>query len=303
MHPMPPPGPQPWQQPRPLLPLPPDFYADVDSDSKTTREADFNFRLGTRRVAARGKVCGHHPNVVFLRVLPSTLGRLSDCLSRLLPATWRDRLEARWPEWFLPDRIILKREKPNWKEEFDNEVGMYKLLAPLGGHVVPKLYGQTEYPGTDDVRRRALIISDIGGIPLGEPEVGSLPLGRVEEMLNDAFQSIADAGVDHCDAKLDNIHVVGDRIMLIDFDTSEPVTEDVDPKYCAYTAVNHVLRQYIRLHDRFPKGIPWGVLPSHRRPRQTWETVDLSRPEPLPQKSFGAVANMAPQPLVGKAGQ
>ncbi|KAL8288753.1 hypothetical protein RB597_000716 [Gaeumannomyces tritici] len=287
MHPVPPSRPQPWQQPR--------THADVDSNSKTTREADFNFRFGTRRVAARGKVCGHHPNVVFLRVLPSTLGRLSDCLSRFLPATWKDRFEARWPEWFLPDRIILKREKPGWKEEFDNEVGMYKLLAPLGGHVVPKLYGQIEYPSTDKVKRRALIISDIGGIPLGEPEVGSLPLGRVEEMLNDAFRAVADAGVDHCDAKLDNIHVVDDRIMLIDFDTSEPVTEDVDPEYCTYTAVNHVLRQYIRLHDRFPKGIPWGVLPSHRRPQQTWETVDLSRPEPLPQtlESFGAVANRA----------
>lgn len=90
----------------------------------------------------------------------------------------------------------MKREKPGWEDEFDTEVGIYGILAPLGGRVVPKLYGQIKYPGTDGVSRRALIMSDIGGFPLGELEVGSLPLDRVEEMLKDAFQALADAGVD-----------------------------------------------------------------------------------------------------------
>jgi hypothetical protein len=164
-----------------------------------------NFWLGTRRVTARGKPCSHHLNVVFLRVLPGTLSLLFDLLSRVFPASWRERVEARWPEWFLPDHIIMKREKPGWEEEFDTEVDIYGTLAPLGGRVVPKL---------DGVRRRALILSDIDGFPLGEPEVGSLPLDRVEGMMKDAFQALADAGVGHGDPKLDNMHVVGDKIML-----------------------------------------------------------------------------------------
>ncbi|KAL8303429.1 hypothetical protein RB600_007059 [Gaeumannomyces tritici] len=290
MHPMPLPGQIPGlllprQIPRPLPPRSPGSDTGIDTDLKTARDSDFNFWLGTRPVAACGKVCDHHPNVVFLRVLPTTLSRLSGCLSRLLPATWKERLEVRWPEWFLPDHIILKREKPDWVEEFDDEVAMYKLLAPLGGLVVPKLYGQTEYPGTDDVRRRALVMSDIGGVSLDEPKVGSLPLDHVEEMLKKAFRSILDAGVIHCDTKLDNIHLVDDRIMLIDFDSSEPIG-DVDPEYATCIAVNRVLRQYIMCHDLFPDGIPWGVLPSDRpdwpKPvQQAQETVDLSRPRPF----------------------
>ncbi|KLU88245.1 hypothetical protein MAPG_07232 [Magnaporthiopsis poae ATCC 64411] len=186
---------------------------------------------------------------------------------RSVPATWSEGLEARWPEWFLPDRIVMKREKPNWEEEFDNEVDIYGLLTPLGGRVVPKLYRQIEYPDTDDVRRRALIMSDIGGVALGEPEVGSLPLDRVEEMVNSAFRSIVHAGVVHCDSKLDNIHVVGDKIMLTDFDSSMRVPEDRDPEFCVCSAVDHALRQYISFHNRFPNGTPFGILPGDRRPR------------------------------------
>lgn len=143
---------------------------------------------------------------------------------------------------------------------------IYGLLAPLAGRVVPKLHGQTEYPGTEKVRRRALIMSDIGGVALGEPEVCSLPLDRVEEMLNKAFRSIVHAGVVHCDSKLDDIHLVGDRIMLIDFDSSMRVPEDRDPEFCVCSAVDYVLRQYIGFHNPFPNGTPFGILPGDRRP-------------------------------------
>ncbi|KAK1749601.1 hypothetical protein QBC47DRAFT_395615 [Echria macrotheca] len=228
---------------------------DADADSTLVRHGDnsqetyFNFWLGTRRVAARGKPCNHHTNVIFLRVLPSTLSRLVHCLVRIFPASWRERLEAWSPEWFLPNQIIMKREKPGWQDEFDNELDIYGTLAPLGGRVVPKLYGQAEYPGTDGVRRRALIMSDIGGIPLGEAEVGSLSLDRVEEMMKDAFQALADAGVGHGDPKLDNMHVVGDKIMLIDFDTSYRI-EDAQPELWVLGAVSHALRMYKSCHQR-----------------------------------------------------
>ncbi|EJT79490.1 hypothetical protein GGTG_04574 [Gaeumannomyces tritici R3-111a-1] len=254
------------REPLPFLNPESDRKVDTSagSNSDAESEANITFWLGTRRVTARGEVCGHHPNVIFPRVLPSLPSLLLFRLSCLLPTAWRERLEARWPEWFLPDDLVMKREKPNWQEEFDNEVDIYKLLAPLGGHVVPKLYGQTKYPGTDKIKRRALIMSNIGGVWLGEPEVGSLPLDHVEEMLNSAFRSIADAGVAHCDTKLDNMHIVGDKIMIFDFDTSEKAEDNVSLEREVGYSVSWVLRQYINRHDRFPKGIPWGVLPCDR---------------------------------------
>lgn len=197
--------------------------------------------------------------MVFLRVRPSTLGRLLYRLFRIFPAASRERLEAWWPEWFLPDRIVMKREKPGWEDEFDPELDTYGALATLRGRVAPTLYGQTEYRGTDGVRRRALIMSDIGGIPLGEPEVGLLPLDRVEEMMKEAFQALADAGVGHGDPKLDNMHVVGDKIMLIDFDTSYRI-DDGQPELWVLGAVHHALRMYKSCHERNPRRDPWRPL-------------------------------------------
>ena len=112
---------------------------------------------------------------------------------------------------------------------------------------MPKLYGQTEYPGTDGVRRRALFMSDIGGIELSELEVGSLPLDYVE-MMKDAFQALVDTVVGHGDPKLDNMHVVRNKIMLIDFDTSYRI-EDGQPELWVLGAVNHALRMYKNRHE------------------------------------------------------
>src|SRR3569833_1974637 len=82
-----------------------------------------------------GSLCDHHPNVVFLRICPGVLGRLFSLLHLLLPRSWRDWLEARHPEFFLPPRVVMKREKISWKEEFDNERDIYKTSAPIQGRV------------------------------------------------------------------------------------------------------------------------------------------------------------------------
>lgn len=82
---------------------------------------------------------------MHLRVVPTCLDWLLWPL-RFLPAPLRDMLRSRWPEWFLPPNIVLKRQKIGWDEEFDNETAIYRRLAPLQGTVVPVCYGVAHCP-------------------------------------------------------------------------------------------------------------------------------------------------------------
>ncbi|KAK4155047.1 hypothetical protein C8A00DRAFT_32132 [Chaetomidium leptoderma] len=205
-------------------------YEGGDLDPAPEREADEvtleqRFRLGTRTVTATGTVCHHHRNVVHLRVLPSWLDGLLWPL-RLLPETLRSMLHSRWPEWFLPAaRIVLKRQKAGWDEEFDNERAVYQQRL-----------GPAECPVTAATGPRALVLSDIGGIGLH-------------------WRALTNLGVTHDDSKLDNFRLVADRtrIMVIDFDSSYVMTTD-DPEFNATSDAKFATEQYWLVHGgRKPK--------------------------------------------------
>lgn len=44
-------------------------------------------------------------------------------------------------ERFLPPTVILKRQKPGWREEFDAEIEADETLRLAQGDVVPVCYG------------------------------------------------------------------------------------------------------------------------------------------------------------------
>lgn len=123
---------------------------------------------------------------------------------------------------------MLKRQKKGWGEEFESEKAVYQRLAPLQGTVIPSYYGEAECPATNYTAGRALVFSSVGGIGLYEDAAGGLDTEHVESMLLDSLHSLASLGVAHDDSKLDNYRLVGDRIMVIDFDSSY-ILEDGDP--------------------------------------------------------------------------
>ncbi|RKL03840.1 hypothetical protein BFJ68_g6672 [Fusarium oxysporum] len=101
-------------------------------------------------------------------------------------------LQSKFPEWFLPDKIVLKCQKENWEEEFDHEVIAYNRLRPIQGLTIPKLYGKIQYTNT-----RALILSDIGGSSLSTPDGAVLDEQGIEPLLHQALSSLNEYGVCH----------------------------------------------------------------------------------------------------------
>lgn len=67
----------------------------------------------------------------------------------------------------LPDTVVFKGLKPDWDDEFDNEVRMYDRLQPILGTVVAVFYGVATGCGEAGEEERALVLSDVGGRQLG----------------------------------------------------------------------------------------------------------------------------------------
>lgn len=128
------------------------------------------------------------------------------------------------PEWFLPSTVILKKEMPkendeqgiqSYKDMFENERGVYEVLKPLQGTVIPCYYGLASYDGC-----RAHVLSDVCGKRLWEiyttrPENDDHIL---EDRIQEAFKALYKYRIEHGDAELHNIFEVGERIMLVDFE-------------------------------------------------------------------------------------
>jgi len=158
----------------------------------------------------------------------------------------------------------MRREKINWAEGFDAEKEIYQRLALIQGIYVPKCYGEVECQKTKTNGGRALILSDVGGIQLNDEAAGRLELDQLEDMLWPAIRAVTKLGVSHDDIKLDNYMLVGDKIVVIDFDSSEirdygaPNTTDAETM--ADLDVSDLCRVYQLTHT----GVRGG-----RRPRKS----------------------------------
>jgi hypothetical protein len=118
-----------------------------------------------------------------------------------------------FPEWNLPAQLILKRQKEGWEEEFETEKAAYAKMQPLQGVVIPRCFGELRYDNT-----RALLLSDIGGACLATPTGSLLEIPELRRLLRDTLTALAQFRILQDDVKLDNFHVVGDRIMAVDFE-------------------------------------------------------------------------------------
>ncbi|GKU09528.1 unnamed protein product [Fusarium langsethiae] len=202
------------------------------------------FRFGTRTIQATGSTADHcHPNVLLLRIEPSFVQRAVQLLFRVLSLTTGPWVESKFPEWFLPDRIVLKSQKPDWEEEFDNELLAYNKLQPVQSITVPKFYGMVQHENT-----RALILSDIGGHCVANPEGAVLDEQDMRTLFYHAFKSINKFGVSYEDPKLDNFHLVNDegkdKIMIVDLESADYEQTEEELAYTAKTTTNFMMRQY-----------------------------------------------------------
>ncbi|KAI8663052.1 hypothetical protein LRP88_07259 [Fusarium phalaenopsidis] len=204
------------------------------------------FRFGTRIIGATGRASDHcHPNILRLQIHKTFLGLATQVLISLFPMVLTSRVQNKFPEWCLPEKIVLKIEKDHWEEEFETEKAAYDKLVRLQGDVIPRCYGQIEYDG-----KRALILSDIGGAFLATPDGVVLDENDLRLLLDKALTSLTDYQVSHYDTKLDNFHLVTkngkDRIMVIDL---EMVDMDLTEGYAfaAKSSASFLIQQY-RLH-------------------------------------------------------
>ncbi|KAH6622676.1 hypothetical protein F5144DRAFT_605223 [Chaetomium tenue] len=116
-------------------------------------------------------------------------------------------------EWSLPAQLILKRQKEGWDEEFEMEKAAYAKLKPLQGVFVPQFFGELRYENT-----RAILLSDIGGACLATPAGSLLEPPELRRRLNETLTALAEFRILQDDVKLDNFHVVGEKVVAVDFE-------------------------------------------------------------------------------------
>jgi len=130
-----------------------------------------------------------------------------------LPFLLRTWLDSIFPEWNLPSCVIVKKQKQDWEEEFDLEKANYARLRPLQGTVIPELFAELGYDNA-----RALLLSDIGCVCLATPEGALLDIADSRRLLRQVLTALSQFGILQEDIKLDNFHLTGDRIMVVDLE-------------------------------------------------------------------------------------
>ena len=181
-----------------------------------------------------------HPGVLRLTVLRSPFERALTTLIFKLPSLIQQFIRFFFPGFFLPDCVVLKKLKPNWDEEFDNEKLMYQRLASLQGDVIPKFYGETKFEGS-----RALVLSEVVGVLPIKQKLPPLEPKEFQRRVEAAFRELAAFDLAYDDVKLDNMIMVEDRIVLVDLESVwEP--EPHKREYAFKSYVSHAMLVYDR---------------------------------------------------------
>lgn len=97
--------------------------------------------------------------------------------------------------------LIVKQQKDDWEEEFENEKVVYDKLKELQGKVIPFFFGQGYYDGLP-----ALILSEIDGVTLHEMarSKNDFPKEVLRTHLENVFRQFSEYGALYRDQRLDN---------------------------------------------------------------------------------------------------
>lgn len=200
-----------------------------------------HFRFRTRHITAIGQAAdNYHPNVRRLKIQPSLLDQVVKTILYLFPKFAQAYLQRWFPEWYLPSAIVLKSQKPDWEEEFDNELASYRTLQSLQGTVIPRHFGVVQFDGV-----RSHLMADIGGVCIPyTTETAEEAYTIVRKMLYESLTALASRGFIQDDVKLDNFHVVGSRVVVVDLERVERSRNpDELPKFVD-SSMQTLMKQY-----------------------------------------------------------
>lgn len=252
-----PPPPRPRRPPGPLK-LGPNFCAAVRptksivcsflltgsiARGRYKTDTSKRFRFRTRNLSPTATLADDvHQNVLRLQVQPSVAQSVIQAVVGCLPSAIRTWFESSLPEWTLPSRLILKKHKEGWDDEFEMEKATYTKLRSLQGIVISRLFGELRYDNT-----RALLLSDIGGVCLATPEGSLLELADFRRLLYQALTTLSHFKILQEDVKLDNFHLTNDKVMIVDLEkVSEESLSDEDLDFGIKSAVDSLAAFYER---------------------------------------------------------
>ncbi|GAB1309939.1 hypothetical protein MFIFM68171_00149 [Madurella fahalii] len=222
--------------------------ARIAQKEEPTFSTPVHFRLRTRYISAFGaKLTSEHPHVLLLRIPSSATARFISHCCGLLPRFVQSWVKALFPEWFLPDHVVLKSQKRGeeemiMRELFDTELKAYDRLKPLQGVVIPRCYGSLHYNGA-----RALILEHVGGVSPSTPEGSTLKLEALSDLLQVCYRALHSFGVHHDDPQLGNFQFLDGRIMVLDL---ERVMFDLSLDDNAFYMKTSIEELAIRYRDR-----------------------------------------------------
>ncbi|BCR99164.1 uncharacterized protein AKAW2_40847A [Aspergillus luchuensis] len=147
---------------------------------------------------------------------------------------YRFHLEQNSYRHMIPETatsIIIKQQKEDWEEEFEDEKTAYTKLKSLQGEVIPYFYGEGYYDGLP-----ALLLSDIRGITLDDLARSNekVPEKLIKSYLEDVFEKLSTYEAFYLDQKLDNFILCGDqehgysKVMAVDLEQVE-IPDQVRP--------------------------------------------------------------------------
>lgn len=166
--------------------------------------------------------------------------KFAECVAavlNLLPGFVRQLVQLP-PQFYLPNRVILKTLKSNWDEEFANEKAMYMRLKSLQGHIIPRFLGDAEFNNSPSI-----VLSYIDGMPSYRQCPTPLPAEEFERQIEAILWSLTRFGVIYDDPKLDNFLVVNGKVIVVDL---ESVCEEDEQDYelAVRSHRNHIMSQY-----------------------------------------------------------
>lgn len=181
-----------------------------------------------------------------LRVDPSPLQRFIHGVVGFFPRPVRSFVERVFPEWFLPTNVVLKTERQGKEEEhgdpdelMDTEIRAYEQLKPVQGVVVPVYYGEVRWNGF-----RSIIVQDVGGASLREPEGILLEFDEFARLLEECYLAIISFGVNLEDSQLGNFILVGGKVMAVDLEMVSFYRTEDEMKQFMYMDISDLARRY-----------------------------------------------------------
>ncbi|CAI7599343.1 unnamed protein product [Penicillium viridicatum] len=113
---------------------------------------------------------------------------------------------------------IVKQQKDDWEEQFEQEIKAYERLDELQGEVIPIFVGQGYFDG-----HRAVVLSEIHGTTLYDLARSHehVDMERLQDQLEEALKKLFVRGVELLDPRLDNCFICEDgRVMIVDLEQS-----------------------------------------------------------------------------------